>query len=204
MSKFTVDSNTITKFAFTKFLQEGFYKITMDEIAKEMRISKKTIYKHFPSKENLIDSALEMAMSQLQNSLREITERNDNAVVKLKLISEFIINFAKNVSPKWLNDLQMHGQAKWNKVEEKRKQIILETFTIILEQGKKEGLISERPNNLVLTIIISSIQGVINPEFLINNAITFKQAGEMTLEILFMGVLSKKGRKIYKQIKSGN
>ncbi len=36
------------------FLAKGFYKTTMDEIASDLRVSKKTIYKYFPTKENLI------------------------------------------------------------------------------------------------------------------------------------------------------
>ncbi|MBL7128958.1 MAG: helix-turn-helix transcriptional regulator, partial [Ignavibacteria bacterium] len=50
----TDDRDKILNFARQKFHREGFYKISMDEIAKELHVSKKTIYKYFPSKEKLL------------------------------------------------------------------------------------------------------------------------------------------------------
>jgi hypothetical protein len=53
-----------------------------------------------------------------------------------------------------------------------------------------------------LTIIRSSIQAVINPEFLINNSISAQEAAKVTLNIIFNGILTKKGRKLYKTIQT--
>jgi AcrR family transcriptional regulator len=198
------EKERILNHCFAKFLGEGFRKTSMEVLAKELGISKKTLYKHFSSKEHLIDATLEVAFKTLKQSLTQIVVQNTNAVVKLRMIAEFIISFAVRVNEKWLNDLRHHGNNRWKKVDENRRLLIEENFTKIIEQGKSEEVIVDKPSLLILQILISAIEGVINPNFLINNEFSLKQAGEITLDILFTGILTKKGRKIYKQYKSGN
>ncbi|MBL1213484.1 MAG: TetR/AcrR family transcriptional regulator [Ignavibacteriae bacterium] len=204
MVKLKSEKDRILNHCFTKFLGEGFRKTSMEVLAKELGISKKTLYKHFSSKEHLIDATLEVAFKTLKQNLNHIVVQNTNAVVKLRMIAEFILSFAVRVNEKWLNDLRHHGNNRWKKVDENRRKLIEENFDKIIDQGKADGTIIDRPNLLILQILISAIEGVINPSFLINNEISLKQAGEFTFDILFSGILTKKGRKIYKQYKSGN
>ena len=80
--------------------------------------------------------------------------------------------------------------------------MMYKNLNLLINQGKAEGLIEDYPNVLILGIIISSIQGVVTPEFILNNNISIKQAGTITLDIIFSGILTKKGRKLFKQYKS--
>jgi AcrR family transcriptional regulator len=204
MEPIKTEKERILQHCFSKFLSEGFRKTSIEVLAKELGISKKTIYKHFDSKEQIIDSTLELAFKTLKQNLTQIVVQNTNAVIKLRLIGVFILSFAVRVDKKWLNDLQHHGNNRWKTVDENRKKLIEENFGKIIDQGKAEGVIVDRPSLLILAILTSAIQGVINPNFLINNELSLKQAGEITLDILFTGILTKKGRKIYKEYKSGN
>ena len=61
------DRKKILEHSRRKFHAEGFYKISMDEIAGDLRISKKTIYKHFPSKEELLKAICNDTTSIIQN-----------------------------------------------------------------------------------------------------------------------------------------
>ncbi len=198
------EKERILNHCFAKFISEGFKKTSIETIAKELRMSKKTIYKHFASKDELVDASLEVAFKTLKQNLNQIVQQNTNAVIKLRMIGEFILGFFVRVSDKWFDDLQHHGNNRWKKVDEKRRELIADNFGKIITQGKKEELILDRPSILLLEILTSSIQGVISPSFLMNNEFSIKQAGEITLEILFQGILTKKGRKIYKEYKLGN
>jgi len=48
------EQNKIIELTEEKFFRDGFYKTTMDEVASELKMSKKTIYKFFPSKDDLV------------------------------------------------------------------------------------------------------------------------------------------------------
>ena len=194
----------IVLFAGNKFEKFGFYKTTMDELAKELKISKKTIYKHFPSKEDLVKAVVENLKIYIEKNVREIIETQDNAVVKLYKFSELIARRVSNIGEIWLNDLRVYGTHIWVEIESFRKAMIQNNLELILSQGKKEELIVDKPNVIILTIILSSAQGVVNPDFILHNNLSLSNAVTHTLDIIFNGILTKKGRKIFKEFKSGN
>ena len=62
------------------FLKLGFKSITMDDIACEMCISKKTIYKYFSNKDVLIEESIQAVHKEIQTTLDKISEKNYNAI----------------------------------------------------------------------------------------------------------------------------
>ena len=89
-------------------------------------------------------------------------------------------------------------------MENFRKAVIQNNLELIVNQGKKEGLIVNEPNIIIMAIIISSVQAVVNPEFIIHNNLSIRNAVIHTLDIVISGIVTKKGRKIFKEFKSGN
>src|SRR5204863_3766378 len=72
----------IIKKAGELFLKVGFKSITMDDIAREMGISKKTIYKHFENKELLIEATTEVVHTEVHQAIDEIMSKNHNAIAE--------------------------------------------------------------------------------------------------------------------------
>lgn len=194
----------IIHFAGERFQKNGFYKTTMDQLAKEMKISKKTIYKYFPSKEDLVGAVIDRLKSSIESNIRRIVESESNSVEKLYEISNLIANRVSQISDIWLEDLRVHGTHIWIEMNNFRKAVIQNNLELIVNQGKKEELIANKPNIIIMTILISSVQAVVNPEFVIHNNLSMKNAVLNTLDIVFNGILTKKGRKIFKEFKSGN
>ena len=184
-----------------KFLAEGFYKISMDEIAAELRMSKKTIYKNFPQKLLLVEAIMNRVIDGIRVNIDQIVQNEENAVRKLIALSNLIAEMTMKMSENWLNDIRLHGSELWTLAENFRQDKIYETFSKILTQGKKESLVIDKPNIILITIIYSAIKGILNPDFLINNNYSATVAANLTLDTLFLGILSKQGRKIYKQYK---
>ena len=198
------EKEKILFFAGQRFEQSGFYKTTMDELAKELKISKKTIYKHFPKKEDLVRGVIDVLRFSIEVKIREIVGGQDNAVIKLYKISNLLASRVSKISDVWLNDLRIHGRELWIEMDNFRKGVIQRNLELIVNQGKKEELIVDKPNVIILTIIISSIQAVVNPEFIFNNNLSIKTAVLHTLDVVFSGILTKSGRRIFKEFKSGN
>jgi AcrR family transcriptional regulator len=70
----------IIKKATDMFLKLGFKSVTMDDIACEMCISKKTIYKYFSNKENLIEEGTEVIHQKIHSLMDEVVSKNFNAI----------------------------------------------------------------------------------------------------------------------------
>jgi AcrR family transcriptional regulator len=198
------ESLKILEFCETHFMNHGFHKTTMDDIAKALKISKKTIYKHFSSKDELVRAVFIRIRNDLTGQVESIVNGSGDAIIKLYNISIIFSRRAATISNKWLNDLQYYAPDVWREVEDFRTKMMQKNMTLLVEQGKAEGLISNYPTTIIMGVIISSVQGVVNPDFVLHNNISINVAGETTLEIVFSGILTKKGRKLFKQYKSGS
>ncbi|GBD92172.1 DNA-binding transcriptional regulator EnvR [bacterium BMS3Abin04] len=191
----------IVHYSSDLFLKNGFYKTTMDDVARKLKISKKTIYKYFATKDDLLNEIIEDTMTHVRENINSIVSNKQISVVKLINLSDFLVGFSLKISETWINDLQIHNPRRWETIEYFRKETIFYAFNKIINQGKKENLIIDKPNIIIVTIILSAIQGIINPEFLLNNNFSVKEAFIQTFDILISGILTKKGRKAYKQFK---
>lgn len=198
------ESLKILEFCENHFMKYGFHKTTMDDIAKELRISKKTIYKHFQTKIDLVRAVFIRIRNDLAGQIELIVNGEGNAIIKLYRIIELFSKRSSVISNDWLDDLRYYAPDIWQEIDDFRVKMMQKNIILLLNQGKTEGLIEDYPNSIIVGIIISSIQGVVKPEFVVNNNISLSKAGTMTLDIVFSGILTKKGRKLFKQYKSGN
>ena len=191
------DKTKILKYAQAKYLSEGFYKTSMDVLASEMQISKKTIYKYFATKNHLVEAVVQDTMKYMSNQIDEIVSRDENAVLKILSLLDFMSKSILRASEKWMVDVKEHMPALWNKIDKFRSKKMLVILSKIIEQGKKEGYVEDKPNEIIITIFIASIRGIINPAFLSENKLTFHEALPVTFEILLKGILTEKGAEIF-------
>ncbi|MCX6165394.1 MAG: TetR/AcrR family transcriptional regulator, partial [Ignavibacteriae bacterium] len=83
------EKDIILKFAGEKFYKDGFNKISMDEIASQLHISKKTIYKYFPSKDKLIESLIDCNCEYHLDKEIRILSQDTNVVKKIVQMIQF-------------------------------------------------------------------------------------------------------------------
>ncbi len=197
------DKTRILKYAQAKYLTEGFYKTSMDVLASEMQISKKTIYKYFATKNHLVEAVVQDTMKYMSSQIDKIVNRDQNAVLKILSLLDFMSKSILRASEKWMIDTKEHMPALWNKIDKFRSKKLLVILSRIIEQGKTEGYIDDKPNEIIITIFIASIRGIINPTFLSQNKLSLHEVLPVTFEILLKGILTKKGTELfYKSIPS--
>lgn len=182
------------------YLKKGFYKTSMDEIAKELNISKKTIYKHFATKDSLVEEVINDNMQTIGKKLDEIFRSNSTAVEKIIEHINFVSNTIFKYSGDFAHDIKIHTPHLWNKIDEFRTQKIQNYLSKIIEQGKKEGTFEDVPTELVIPILINSSRAIINPEFLSSINYSFKDAIKTTFRILFGGILTEEGKNNFKEL----
>jgi AcrR family transcriptional regulator len=197
------DKNKIINYSRQKFFKGGFYRVSMDEMASELRMSKKTIYKYFPSKEKLVEEVSLQMREKIRKNILDLIKTDKNAVEKITGLLKIVGEQFARVDEQMMADLQKHLPRIWNEIDEFRTNQINQFFTKIIGQGKKEGLITDLPIEIVMTIYISSVKAVVNPSFIINNKFSLKEAMEYTVKIILNGILTDKGRKIFNKIVIG-
>ena len=196
------EKKKILQYAFNLFKSEGFYKTTMDDLAKRLRMSKKTIYKHFPTKENLIRETSFYFIDTNQRNIKKILNERVNAVEKLLKLVKYLGSILMSIDNQWFEDIHAHNYEVWKDIDRFRTKMIKTKIAKLFEQGKAEGFFMEIPSEIVVSLFLSMTRAIVNPEFVINNRISLSDALESTIMILMRGILTGKGEKIFKKLNS--
>lgn len=192
----------IVSYAHDLFVDNGFYKTTIDEIAKDLQMSKKTIYKHFSSKDELVEAVCDMRMKFGHEMISEIIDtKEDDAVTKFIKVVNVVQGKLVNCSERWLKDLQHHAPHCLKKFHKFRDEHIMNVMSKILEQGKHEKLIVNFPTQIIIQAYIGAITAVASPDFVINNKFSLKDVHRITSEIFFNGFLTPLGKEKYTNTK---
>ena len=133
--------------------EQGFYKLSLEEITRHLKISRSTIYENFGSKEGLVEKIVDRFNDRLDEGLNSVVQD-----YRLKTIDKFIAiaqNQGEIISGhKLLNDLKIHLPHLYQKYEEGRKRREENGYKVIIEQGIIEGLFDPNlPPDFILTTL---------------------------------------------------
>ncbi|MFT5581022.1 MAG: AcrR family transcriptional regulator [Psychromonas sp.] len=178
------------------FMHFGLKSVTMDDLAKEMGVSKKTLYQEFADKKDLINQTLDQIFAHDIDLYKEVKQNSANAIDTLfNFISE-ITKKMEMVHPSIFFDLQKYYPKAWQKINDHRRNFIGKTIQQNVLQGQKEGLYrNELEPDLISSIYITITQGVITGEVKSkqeeNNLIKdFKKV----LSFMLYGMATEKGK----------
>jgi hypothetical protein len=161
------------------FLKLGFKSVTMDDIANEMCISKKTIYKYFCNKEILISESTTIMSDTIYITINEIVSKNHNAIEEnfeiIKMIKEMFISI--ETSPSY--QLKKHYPEIHGKLTEKLKLECTALFQQNIEKGIRENLYRDTINVANYVYLYYGLIFTIN-----ENTSSEKKAKKLELEAL--------------------
>lgn len=177
-----------------KFFKDGFYKTTMDEVASELGMSKKTIYKFFPSKDDLIMAIVKHFMNRIKVKILPALNSDKNAIEKLGELIKILAGVSEKISSKRMEEMKRHFPQIWNEIDSFRTKMMFENITRVIDQGKAEGLFVDYPTSIVMNMLVASIRSVVNPDFILNNNFSIIEAARSAFKILICGIVTEKGK----------
>lgn len=129
----------IIETSFSLFLKYGIKSVSMDDIAQNIGISKKTIYKHFENKEDLVRHILVNHIEQDESAISAIRKSSENAIDEIVIIGRHVLRFLRGVSPTILFDLKKYYSSLWNKYENMHFSYIRMVIHENIIRGQEEG-----------------------------------------------------------------
>jgi hypothetical protein len=130
----------ILKKAGEIFLRLGFKSVTMDDIAKELAISKKTIYKYFTNKEELVDESLTYLHEIIHHTVSCICDKEFNAIQENFEIKKTFKNLFRNTGDSPMYQLQKYYPKTYNKLMTNEFSMFKDCISKNIEKGIREGL----------------------------------------------------------------
>ena len=125
------------------FLRVGFKSITMDDIACEMCISKKTIYKYFSNKDILIEESIQAVHKEIRATLNKIAEENFNAIEENFEVKRMFREMFKSAESSPIYQLKKHYPEIYDKVLSMQVSVCEDCFRQNITKGIREGLYRE-------------------------------------------------------------
>ncbi|MCX8483925.1 MAG: TetR/AcrR family transcriptional regulator [Bacteroidia bacterium] len=122
------------------FRSFGVKSVTMDDVAKEIAISKKTLYKCFRDKESLVLSTIESHMRENEEAIAKIINTEPNAIEQFHLITKYLMSNQRKMSPSMLYDLKKYHPQSFELLEKHRSKNIVKHLLFNIDLGQKSGL----------------------------------------------------------------
>jgi AcrR family transcriptional regulator len=137
--------------AIKVFMTYGIKSVTMDDIAKHMRMSKKTLYQYVSDKNDLVTRCLKHDCNITEDTVKEILSKGLNAIEENFEISKHIVEDLKNIHPSIFYDLEKYYPDAWKTMHNLRHDFVAVVMKHNMERGIKEGLYRKDLNVELMT-----------------------------------------------------
>lgn len=131
----------------------GIKSVTMDDVARELGISKKTLYQYVENKSELVSKVLDYFLNEKDCDFKKITEKEINAVEELLEVGIYIIKSFKDYNPSTEYDLKKYYPELFTKLNTVRKDRMYQSIIKNIQKGKEEGLFRTDMNDEIVAKI---------------------------------------------------
>jgi len=181
------------------FFRYGFSKVTMDEAAEKLGMSKKTLYKHFSSKEDLLEAVTEDHLQECDQDMHTLCSRKGQGPLeKFRGLMDYLASLYGKMSDALVHDLRKSAPDIWKRVEATRRDHIYNEFSALVKEGRQKGIFrKDVDERLFLLIYFESVQRILHPEALSGLPFKPSQVFDAIVKVLFEGFLTDKARAEY-------
>jgi len=168
-------------------LQRGFYHLTVDELAREAGISKRTLYRYYRSKEEILEATLDSFTWEISLDMNLLLQQGNEPAVLLRNMFELLADKGRFIiNPNGLHDLEKHYPQLWQKIDQFRVERIKTVISMMSAQSPYLEVSSGFSLPILTAIITSSVQAVLNPTFILENGLTFEEAAGQLSQLLII------------------
>jgi AcrR family transcriptional regulator len=179
------------------FFSHGFRRVTMDDLAEELGISKKTLYAHFPGKIDLLEAVLTDKFAGVEATLKGVTRAHPRDFpATLRELLAGTQRELDEIKPPFVRDMRQKAPEVFKLVERRRAALIQRYFGKLFVEGQRAGMVrKDVPAKLIIEILLAMVQSIMNPPKMEELGMMPKEGFTGILKIILEGALTSKGRK---------
>ncbi|MBI5749910.1 MAG: TetR/AcrR family transcriptional regulator [Nitrospinae bacterium] len=181
--------NRIIDTAEKRFSQYGFRRVTMDDIASDLGISKKTLYQNFKSKDDIAWAVKERMHKDIDRLLKKAKKEIPEPIERFKRVIAEVTERVAVIGSAFMTDIKKDIPDLWRECEEFREREIYKYIGGILEEGIKKGKIrKDIDTKIAVMAYLGAIRMIIQPEILMENKFSIADAFDSILKIFLEGI----------------
>jgi len=186
------------------FFKYGIKSVTMDDIARHLSVSKKTIYQFFEDKDELVQTLMMIKLKQDEDELKEIQKTSENVIVEVFGTMRHMSAMFTKANPNIFYDLQKYHPKAWEKFLEFKEQCLARSIEDSMERGIKQGLVRNDINSKVLARLrMEEVEMGLNPKIFPPERYKLLDVQLVLIDHFLHGICTLKGHKLinkYKQL----
>jgi len=192
----------ILKGAESLFMKYGVRSISMDDIARHLSVSKKTLYQHFEDKEDIVTITCQSHIENVSKEFLDIKHSAENAIEELAKISFCLKQNSEEMNPTLLFDLQKYHPKAWSVWLNHKNKFIRESVIQNLKQGIEEGYF--RPEikvEIIAAMRLELVQLAFDDTIFPPSQFKLAEVQMQIFDHFVYGIVTEKGKKLYQKYK---
>ena len=179
------------------FFRYGLKAITMDEVAKELGMSKKTLYEHFKNKNEIIIKVTEAYLTHQNIEHQNCTQNAKDAVEELILLMGSLHRIFDNFDVRIINEMQRYYPDAWNIWLEFKENTIMKDIKDNLTKGIKQGLFRQNINiDIIARMRLEQIQLAMDTRYFPSDMYNLAEVNAQLLEQYINGLCTENGHQL--------
>ena len=188
--------------AIEQFTRYGVRAVTMDDIARSLGISKKTIYQDFKDKKELVSCAFRNVLEQDSRQLQCVLVGEDGIIENLVLTSKLMRERLSKMNPMVILEIQRYFPETWKIFQDFKENVIRKDLYNVLEKGKKLGYFRPEIDSEILSRVrVNQINSLFESTEFLNGDISITDAQIEIMEHFLHGIFTEKGRLAFQKQK---
>jgi AcrR family transcriptional regulator len=178
------------------FFTHGFRGVTMDDLAEELGMSKKTLYASFPSKLDLLRAVLLDKFRSVEADLdRIMTPGSKDVLGALHQLLTCMQQHTEEIQPPFVRDIRREAPEIFQIVQTRRRELIQRYFGKLFEDGRKAGIIrKDVSTRLMIEMLVGVTEAIMNPAKMAELGLTPATGYVNITTVILEGLLTEKGR----------
>lgn len=192
----------IIQSALNLFWRYGIKSVTMDDIAKDLGISKRTIYQHYSDKEAILEMVVRHELSTQKCDMDKLDMYADQPIEQMIQTSEQMRTALANINPVLLYDLKKYYPQAWQLFQSYKNEVVMESIRENLAKGIEQGLYRADLNIEILSILrLEQVELAFDPTIYPPGKFNVIDLQQQLLHHFLRGLLTEKGCEHYNTIK---
>ncbi|MBC7862119.1 MAG: TetR/AcrR family transcriptional regulator [Bacteroidia bacterium] len=197
--------NKIITAATDLFFRFGIKRITMDDISREMGISKKTLYTSFKDKDEIVDQLLEYSLCENVKNIDRINENAKDPIHELIESAKMMSSVFSRINPVFFYDLKRFYPSGWEKYQVFKEKNIMKIIENNLRRGVEMKIYRADLNIPVMTKFrVSQFDLALDPTIFPSDKFSLAETNALLLDHFMHGITTIKGHRLinkYKELK---
>ena len=180
------------------FFRYGVKSVTMDAIAAELGISKKTIYQHFPDKDSMVFEVVQAFVEQEMKKWEELDKLYSNVIEKMFKSFEMVKDMLAQMNPRLLFEIQKYFPTAFQLFKNHGENYIHGNLIADFKKGAQFGYFrNDIDFELLARLRMAEVDLAFNPDFYPNNKLSLYETQLTLMDIFMRGILTEKGLTLY-------